>query len=140
MSPYEFKVTEMDVFPIKVCDSKFLNHALDSFSIVKPIRKNMKKLIKVPLFRKAYTYLFWLVIALKFRERTFGDMDHFNGKDETIQSLKDDKRMELYRLMEEDLILGQSRRIRFIKYWRHKFQNHFYELRNKQDKLFTKAL
>ena len=42
--------------------------------------------------------------------------------------------------MEEDLILGQNRRVNFIKQWRHKFQTHFYEVRNKQDAIFTKAL
>ena len=67
---------------------------------------------------------------MKFRDRTFGDMDHFNGKDGLTQSLKDD-RLQLFRYVEKDLKVGQSRRIEFIKYWRHKFQNHFYEARHK---------
>ena len=81
----------------------------------------LKQLIKVQQFRKAYTYLFWLIVAFKFRDRTFGDMDHFNGRDATIQAMKDDRRLELYSLMEEDIVMGQNRRVEFIKYWRHKF-------------------
>ena len=66
ISAYDLKVTLCDSFPLQICDSSYLQEALDSFEIIKPVRKNLKKLIRVHTFRKAFTYLFWVIIALKF--------------------------------------------------------------------------
>lgn len=129
MSPYEIKITQKDVFPLKVYDSQFLKQALDSFEIVKPVRKNFKKLFLVKSFRKAYTYLWWVVFALKFKNCTFGDIDHFNGRDQTTKAMKKNQRIELYALSQEDLKLGLARRISLIKYWRQKFSTHICEAR-----------
>lgn len=85
----------------------------------------MKKVIKDKDFQKAFAYMFWVFLALKFRERNFGDRDHYNGMDSVTKKLVDN-RSELYRVLSEDLRLGHDRRISFIKYWRHKFQTHFY--------------
>lgn len=120
-SAYDLKITNQDVFPLKIYGSKFLVSSLSNFDIANSVKRALKKLFKDAAFRKVYLYLFWLLIGLKFRERTFGDLDHFNGKDKTIKSMKDGQRMELYRLMEQDIELGRIRRVSFIKYWRHKF-------------------
>lgn len=66
-------------------------------------------------------------------------MDHFNGRDAVTQSLKD-RRLELFRHVEDDLMVGSARRIQFIKYWRHKFQTHLYEARHKRSEHFTRQL
>ena len=79
MSPYQLKVTEHNVFPIKVFKSKFLVDALDSVEIPKKNRKCLKKLFREEEFRKAFLYLFWIFIALKFQARTFGNLDHYNS-------------------------------------------------------------
>ena len=120
MSAYDLKITQKDTFPLKVYNSDYLKDALDSFELRHHIRKHFKKLFKFKPFRKAFMYLFWLFVALKFRDRTFGEMDHFNGKDSVTQSLKDN-RLELFRKVEADLKVGEKRRVNFIKYWRHKF-------------------
>ena len=118
MSPYDIKITQKDYFPLKIYDSEFLKLALDSFEIVKPVRKKLKKLILETSLRKAFTYLWWVIFALKFKNYTFGDIDHFNGRDKTTKAMYKNKRLELYALMQEDLKIGQARRINLIKYWR----------------------
>ena len=89
MSAYDLKITQKDSFPLQVFESKYLRDSLDSFQIRRHVRKDFKKLFKFQPFRKAFVYLFWIFMAMKFRNRTFGDIDHFNGKDEASQSLKD---------------------------------------------------
>ena len=91
MSAYDLKISQKDTFPLQVFESHFLRESLDSFELRGHIRKHYKKLIHFQPFRKAFVYLFWLFVAMKFRDRTFGDMDHFNGKDNLTQSLKDDR-------------------------------------------------
>ena len=141
LSAYELKVTQKDDLPLKVFESEFLKKALDSFNLAKPTRKGIKRLIKIEKFRKAFMYLFWIFVGLKFRSRSFGDRDHFNSnKDEVIKTLREENRFELYRVLEQDTLLGQSRRISFIKYWRLKFHDHLYDVRNRCDKLFTKCV
>ena len=139
VSVYDIKVTHRDIFPLKIYKSKILPKALDALRVPKKTRKCFKKLFKVKNFRKAVTYLFWMFMAMKFRERSFGDLDHYSGKDPEVKRLKDN-RAELYKVLEADIAKGKSRRIAFVKYWRHKFQNHLYEVRNRYDKLFTKTL
>ena len=56
--------------------------ALNQIKLTKSLMNDMKKLGSNPSFCKAFMYLFWIYLGLKFRERTFGDMDHYNGKDE----------------------------------------------------------
>ena len=111
MSPYELKITLEDVFPIRIYKSNFLREALDSLDLPKQTRKSFKKLFKVTAFKKAFLYLFWMVVAYKFRERTFGDLDHFNGRDEVTKAMKKSQKIQLYRLMEKDIDLGKKRRI-----------------------------
>ena len=85
LSAYELKVTQKDDLPLKIFESEFLKKALDSFNLAKPTRKGIKRLIKIEKFRKAFMYLFWIFVGLKFRSRSFGDRDHFNSnKDEII--------------------------------------------------------
>ena len=99
MSPYEIKITRKDVFPLKIYQSMFLKEALDSFELAKPTRKSMKKLFVEKSFRKAFLYLWWVLLALKFKDRTFGDIDHFNGRDVATRTMKKHKRIELFALM-----------------------------------------
>ena len=103
ISPYEIKVNKKNVFPLKVYDSDFLRSALDSFELAKPVRKSLKQLILDRSFRRAYLYLWWVMFALKFTGRTFGDIDHFNGRDSVTREMKDHNRIELYALMQVDI-------------------------------------
>lgn len=119
VNPYNLKVTDETHLPIKLYHSNYLKQALGTFTIAKKIKKNLKKLFRLSRFRKSFVYLFWIFIALKFTDRTFGNYNHFNG-DANTRKLKKD-RFKLYRLLEEDIALGYERRINFIKYWRYKF-------------------
>lgn len=85
-------------------------------------------------------YLFWTFVALKFKASTFGDLDHFNGSDAVTQSMRENNRRELYKLILKDLELGQERRVSLIKYWTSKFQTHIFDARKRNSKLFTSQL
>ena len=74
-------------------------------------------------------YLFWVFVALKFKSRSFGDLDHFNGTDKTTKYLKKRNPLYFHKLIKEDLELGKTRRITYIKYWRQKFQSYITEAR-----------
>ena len=82
MSAFDLKITAQDVLPLKVFESKYFLEAINQVKLTKSICKDLKKLANTPSFCKAFMYLFWIFLGLKFRERTFGDMDHYNGKDE----------------------------------------------------------
>ena len=85
-------------------------------------------------------YLFWIFVGLKFKDCTFGDLDHFNGNDETTRAMKQNNRRELYRLIQQDKKIGLLRRVGFIKYWRSKYETHIFEARQRNSKIFTKQL
>lgn len=136
---YDIKVNHRDQFPITIYNSDFLKKALDKLKLPKKTRKLLKLLVKTTPFKKAYMYLFWIWAALKFGQRTFGDIDHYSGKDAAVRDLKDNRK-ELYRVLEEDMKLGQERRVQFIKYWRHKFQLHMYETRQGYERFLTKQV
>ena len=106
LSPYELKVTKKDVFPVKIYNSDFLEDALNLFEISQSIKKSLMRLFKDRTFRKAFMYLFWVFVGLKFKNRSFGDLDHFNGTDETTKNMKIKNRRKLYGLMEEDIQVG----------------------------------
>ena len=117
------------MFPFKIYESDVLKDALCSFELPKTLHKKLRKLFQDRTFRKAVLYIFWVFVALKFKDASFGDIDHYNGTDETTLALKKDNRRELYRLMKEDIETGKRRRVSFIKYWRSKFQTHIFEAR-----------
>ena len=120
MSIYDIRVTKRDDFPLAIFESDLLKKALCKLKLHKNTRSDLKKLIETTCFKKVFLYLFWIFVALKFSQRFFSDIDHFSGRDKKLKDLKDNKQ-ELYRQLEDDLKLGQERRIKFIKYWRHKF-------------------
>ena len=84
-------MTKRDEFPLKLYDSTFLVDALEQLKVLKPTRRSFKKLCKDSGFRKAFVYLFWIFFALKFRERSFGDRDHYNYQDPITKKLLDNR-------------------------------------------------
>ena len=77
------KIVRKDDFPLKIYQSDMLEDALSAFEIKNHMHKKLKVLFKDKTFRKAILYLFWVFVALKFKSCSFGDIDHFNGKDLT---------------------------------------------------------
>lgn len=91
ISVYDLKVTKRDDFPLKIYDSDFLSEALDQLKVSKQTKSGLKKVIKDKDFKKAFAYMFWVFLALKFRERNFGDRDHYNGMDSVTKKLVDNR-------------------------------------------------
>ena len=70
--------------------------------------------------KKAFMYVFWIFLALKFKDQAFGNFNHWEPTAAVFDTNEFDAK-QIYDLKNEDLKIGRDRRISFIKYWRMKF-------------------
>ena len=132
---YEIKVTEQDRFPFLVYDIESLKQALDRYKLQAVTRSNFRALLRSDYFKKAFLYVFWIFMALKFKDHAFGNYDHFSPVDQIFKDQQYLSGKEKYNLKNEDLELGRQRRISFIQYWRVKFQANMMKLRRENASL-----
>ena len=114
------QVTQQHKFPFLVYGSNCLKEALDRYKLNPITRSNIRALIRTEHLKKAFTYLFWIYFALKFQDKSFGNLNHFMSLDHVFGDQKISGK-EKYLFKQEDLAIGRERRINFIKYWRMKF-------------------